>query len=373
MPLMRALLSVSLSVLLSGFAQGQEQSESSYLMRMERQTREEDVCMLVEQSGRFHLERVAAGRARVYEGSLDSSVLNDLRPLLNSEQIVSLQQSQIETALASEEMDQILLAIARPSGWQSLNFSSAKSRKPYRASLDPLIKWLDRNKQQQNPITGMGPSRCMPPQAAQQAGYKRNTSNPFMMRIVVDHYEPANAGPAGSADTNSRSGGGGSLNSQTGLNSTANLKITRLCAIVYESGRYRLEKTVQEFGSQIRSDVYRDTVDNTQLDELRKLLDNPKLAALPSSAAASVSGREGELISLVVPRENQLQSLSFASFFGARTAEAGMKDNTSTAVSANVELTHPIRHWVKQILEEHKVPAEKESASTTCIPSAQPE
>src|SRR5713226_1967698 len=166
----------------------QAASDSPFLVRMERQTREENVCMLVQQNGRYHLERIITGRPRVFEGTLDSSAVSELQPLLNSDQLTNLKQAQIETSLASEDMDQVLIAIARPYGWQSLNFPSGKSRKPYKAVMDPLVRWLDRNKQQQNPIVGAPTVRCMPPQTAQAGGdSKPNASNPYVMRIVVDH------------------------------------------------------------------------------------------------------------------------------------------------------------------------------------------
>ena len=376
---MRAKLMLSIVqlsyVLTSLIGWSQATSDSPFLMRLERQTREENVCMLVQQNGHYHLERIITGRPRVFEGTLDSSAISELQPLLNSEQLNNLKQAQIETSLASEDMDQVMVAIARPYGWQSLNFPSGKSRKPYKAAMDPLVRWLDRNKQQQNPIVGVATNRCMPSQASQAgvAEAKPNSANPYLLRIVVDHYEPSQIGPSGGADSRSRGGGAGSMNSQTGLNSTTDLKVTRLCAIVYESGRYRLEKSIQQFGSPVRSEIYRDTLDKAQLDDLRRLLDNPKLSALPNNAAPAVFAKEGELITMAVPREKMVQALSFASFFGARTAEAGMKDNTTTAVSANVELTHPIRKWVKQNVEDHKTQQLKDVPSTVCIPSTQPE
>ena len=338
-------------------------SDSPFLMRMERQTREENVCMLVQKDGHYHLERVITGRPRVFEGTLETAAITELDPLLNSDQLVNLKQAQIETTLVSEDMDQVLVAVGRPSGWQSLQFPSGKSRKPFKGVMDPLVKWLERYKQQQNPIVGAPTVRCMPPQSAQAGGgeSKPNAANPYVMRIVVDHYEPLRVGNAGSS------------NSSTAMNMTADFKVTRLCAIVYESGRYRLEKSIQEFGSPVRPEIYRDTLEKSQIDELRQILNNPKLVALPNSAAPTVFAREGELINLAVPREKSVQALSFASFFGARTQEKGMKDNTSTAVSANVELTHPIRKWVKQNVEEHKTPPSKDVPATTCIPSTQPE
>jgi hypothetical protein len=356
-------LALFISIAIAGSCAAQSTS-GSYLVRMERQTREENVCMLLQKDGNFHLERIITGRPRVFEGTLPSSSVGEIEALLNADQITNLKQGQIEMTLVGEDLDQVMIAISRPTGWQSLSFPTGKSRKPFKASMDPILKWLDRNKQQQNPIVGVATNRCMPPQAAQAGAgdAKPNAANPYVMRIVVDHYEPTRLG-----------GQSASMNSTTAMNSSADFKVTRLCTVIYASGRYRLEKSIQEFGSQMRPEIYRDMLDKAQLDELRKILDNPKLVALPNSAAPAVFAREGDLISLAVPREKGVQAVSFASFFGARTQEAGMKDNTSLAVSANVELTHPIRKWIKQNVEDRKSAQVKDVPATTCIPSTQPE
>ncbi|MGB9074988.1 MAG: hypothetical protein WCC22_20300 [Terriglobales bacterium] len=346
-------------------------TSSPYLVRMERQTRAENVCMLLQKDGHYHLERIITGRPRVFEGTLPSSSVSEIEPLLNSDQITNLKQSQIEMTLVGEDLDQVMIAISRPTGWQSLSFPTGASRKPFKTSMDPILKWLDRNKQQQNPIVGAPTNRCMPPQTAQAGGgeAKPNPANPYIMRIVIDHYEPSRlSGGAQAASSKVQS-----TNSAPSMNSTADMKVTRLCTVVYESGRYRLEKSIQEFGTPLRPEIHRDTLDKAQLDELRKLLDNPKLVALPNSVAPAVFAREGDLISLAIPREKGVQAVSFASFFGARTQEAGMRDNTSLAVSANVELTHPIRKWIKQNIEDRKSAPVKDVPATTCIPSTQPE
>jgi hypothetical protein len=253
-------------------------------------------------------------------------------------------------------MDAVIIAVFRPTGWQSLNFPSGKSRKPYKAAMDPLLKWLDRNKQQQNPIVGASTNRCIPPQAAQASdSTKPSATNPYMVRIVVDHYEPLISG-----------------NTQPETH-YADFKVTRQCTIVYQTGRYRMEKSIQQFNAQVRSEIYRDTLDKTKLDELRKLLDNPQLEALPNHAASNVFAREGDLVVLAIPREKGVQQLSFASFFGSRTKEQGMKDNLALAVDANVELTHPLTKWIKQNIEERKSAQVKDVPSTVCVPTTQPE
>ena len=44
---------------------------SPYLVRLEHQTRDENVCMLVLKNGHYHLERTATGHVRVFEGTLE--------------------------------------------------------------------------------------------------------------------------------------------------------------------------------------------------------------------------------------------------------------------------------------------------------------
>ena len=356
---MRALRAAVISVVACSTIAGSSWAQdpgSPYLMRMERQSHDENVCILLQKDGHYHLERIITGRPRVFEGTLAMSAVGELEPLLNADQLVNLKQSQIEMTLVSEDMDAVIITIPRPSGWQSLNFPGGKSRKPFKTTMDPLLKWLDRNKQQQNPIVGASTTRCIPPQTAAASDKpKPNLANPYIMRIVVDHYEPVQSG-----------------DSQAGTH-YAGFKVTRQCTIVYEGGRYRMEKSLQESNSEIRSDIYRDTLDKSQLEELRQLLNDPKLVALPNSAPPTVFAREGDLVSLAVPRDTGVQMLSFASAFGARTKEQGMKDNMALAVSANVELTHPLTKWIKQNVESRKGTQVKDVPSTKCVPTEQPE
>ena len=93
---------------------------------------------------------------------------------------------------------------------------------------------------------------------------------------------------------------------------TSSFKITRTCALVYKNGRYRFEKNVRDAGVIVKSEVFRDNLSQTQVDELRQTLDNPKLVALPNNSAPDVFGREGELINLAIARDKTIQGLAFA-------------------------------------------------------------
>jgi hypothetical protein len=368
-------LSLLAILLLAGVCQSQE-TRSPYLVRMERQTREEDVCMLVSTDGHYHLERVVATHPRVFEGTLASPALTELEPLLTANQLADLKQSQIESTSTGGDIDQVMLTIPRPKGWQTLTFPNPRSRKPFRSEIDPILQWLDRNKQQQDLIAGAMSTRCMPSQTTRAPSglASPSASNPYIMRIVIDHYEPAGSGTAFSSVSAAKGTTAGPVGGRTNIETmdVNSFKITRTCGVVYESGRYRFEKSVRDEGKLTRSDIYRDTLSKPQLDELRQILGNPKLAALPNNVAPTFLGREGDLISLTVLRDKNLQAVGFISA-GPLPPSAYLQDSSLTALSANVGLTNPIRKWVKQNLEDNKGALVKDVPASTCVPSAQPE
>jgi hypothetical protein len=351
---------------LAAVAQAPNGSESVPLMRMERQTRNEDVCILARSDGQYHLERVALGlgKSRVFEGSFPADSMSQLEHMLNVE---------IEMELVGEDLDQLLLAVNRPNGWQSLNFPTGKSRKPFRNSVDPLVKWLERSMQQPHPLPpGTPTTRCMPPQEGPSqtsseavptlegptaASTAQAAKNPYLVRIIEDHYL---------ADRTTASSGAWQQN--------INRKVERTCIIVYLSGRYRMEKSQQEFNAPMRTDVYHDSINDSQTHELEQLLNAADLVKLQhQTAAAGLIIKEGETVNLVIPRGAATQKLRFASYFGVRTQEVGLRDNLHAGVDAELPIVKPLRNWLKSNVENRKTAVEKSAPSTTCIPSIQPE
>ena len=367
-------LNILCSVLSGLAALGQAPTESAPLMRMERQTRDEDVCILVRTDGQYHLERVALGlgKSRVFDGLIPADSVFQLEQMLNVDDLKQISQSQIKMELVGEDLDHVLLAVNRPNGWQSLNLPTGKSRKPFRNSVDPLVKWLERSMQQPHPLPPNTPtSRCMPPQegsaqtSAEKAGLEGPTAtsttqaakNPYLLRIVEDHYL---------ADTTKTASGVWQQN--------INRKVERTCIILYQSGRYRMEKSRQEFNAPMRTEVHRDSINDTQSQELQQLLNAPDLVKLQhQTAAVGLTIKEGEAINLVIPRGTTTQKLSFASYFGVRTQEVGLRDNLHTGVDAELPIVKPLRNWLKTNIENKKTAVEKNAPSTTCIPSMQPE
>jgi len=359
--------------MLAGVCQSQN---GAPLARMEHQTPAENVCMLVLKDGRYHMERTLTGRVQVFDGTLGSSALTELEPLLTANALVELKQNQIDSTSGGEDVDQMMITVARQNGTQSLTFPSSKSRKPFKSELDPILKWLDRNKQQQNPLPNAASTRCMPPQNTQVANglTTPSASNPYTVRILVDLYEPRGSGTAMSSVSAAKGTTGQDIGGRTNTDAmdVNAFKITRTCAVVYDSGRYRFERSVRESGIVVKSEIYRETLDKAQLTGLRGLLDNPKLAALPSNTPTAFFGREGEFTNLTIPRDKSVQAVNVTTF-PPRNASADLREAAYQALGANAPLTNPIRKWVKQNVEERKSGLVKDVPRTDCVPSAQPE
>src|SRR5260370_24130388 len=118
--LLYALLSISAAPSVATWSQSSGTESPRFLLRLERQTREEDVCILVRRDGQFHLERIALGfdRSRVFEGTFPSADVAELEQMLDTDKLKDLTQSQITAALIGEELDHVLLPIRRPPRWQ---------------------------------------------------------------------------------------------------------------------------------------------------------------------------------------------------------------------------------------------------------------
>jgi len=330
--------------------------------------------MLIRNDGQYHLERLAPGmgQSRIYEGTLPESAMSDLQKILNTDDMRSLTQAKIHMALVGEDRDQLLVAIDRDGSWQSLHFTSGASRKPFKNTIDPLVKWLDRYKQQNNALANATTTRCIPPadstttttataaEAQATKSLQQSAKNPYTLRIVTDHFETSSNDSAGIVKGMVESG--------------TDVKVTRVCMVIYDSGRYRMEKSKQMYNAPLQSQIYLDSLSDGQIKNLRSLLDAPEISKLQHSTSNGVGGaREGETVNMAVPRASTTQVLSFASLFGVRTQQAGMKDNLSTGVDEELNNIKPLRKWLKSNVEDKKVPQAKDAASTSCIPSQQPE
>ena len=142
------LLHLVSAVLISGglpaFAQSERPTDSEispYLLRVQRTTPGNTVCVLLRHDGQFHLETSHKDRTEVWEGSLPSSQLLKVRRMLDSNDIPRL--SQDKPGSPKTRVSQILqISIFRTDHWQNLVFMDENGSHSVPRSLDPLLNWV---------------------------------------------------------------------------------------------------------------------------------------------------------------------------------------------------------------------------------------
>ena len=368
MQLLRLAFVASLLLSTCALAQGQSSnSKYSYELRLERVTEGENVCVLLRRDGHYHFERILSDKALIYEGSVSQASLEEVQTVVNNNELLRLTQSEIPLHLYSASWDELDLRIDRVTGWQQLRFPDAQSRKAFRQSLDPLLKWFrglpTENRSEISEEEGK--NNCLPPRSedaklARRDGtalsmpVKVSSSLPdsYMLRIVSDQLSPGEA--------------------------------KRTCAIVYPNGFYHLEKSREKHnfegvyqpdivnpaaGGKIKADVFEQFLDSTATAELRTLLDNPTLiASRHSTLPAGIHYNAAEITMVFIPRPEMVQQLAFANYFGGdevRTTIGAVSGQTQH-IDRAANLLSPLQKWVKNNIESRKAPRLKEASGNNC-------
>ena len=330
--------------------------EGEALVRMERVRRDEKVCVLVDQAGAYHLEKVYPAKSEVYAGSLPATGIPELERLLSSDELRRLSQQQISTPPGSDSLDQVFVAIRRQDGWQKLNFTTPESRKPFASFLDPLTKWFDTVAKDRPGASSVKsePTHCESGGERTVAGAVRgevssssqmratSTSGvaPFVMRIALEH--------------------------------VANGHTVRTCATVYPDLRYHLERSEQIPSFPLKPRVFESLITGEQLDELRRLLDAPELRTLEhNNQPNGVAVREADFTVLSIARDGSVQNLAFSSYFGIQNDRRNTTQNAANSrysTDEDVKLVKPVRKWLKDAIESRKAPEIKNAIATDCVP-----
>jgi hypothetical protein len=324
--------------------------EAQALLRLERLQVGEDACVLVEQSGDYRLEKLFRAKAEMYKGVLDSAQLSQLRTLLASDSLRKLSQEEIHGPLISNTLETIQLAIWRDRGWQELRFASPESRKPFRESLDPLLRWfqqLQKERPMASQVDGAA-TRCMPTPAAQIAvsNEKSNENNaaqmsgppPYLFRLHSTHFNN------GQADST--------------------------CTIVYGDGKYHSEHSYQSLNADRQGKIAEGQVDAAAIRDLRTILDSSDLSSIPGGSSLGDVGfaREAEMTDLSIPREGKIQLLVFSDWFntlGNRT-EVGGLSNMNYRIT-DEKMLKPLHEWIKRY-PDHSHLSEKKGTGNECAP-----
>jgi hypothetical protein len=326
-----------------------------YLLRIQRIIPPLDTCVLLRQDGGYHLERDHEDTTEVYEGELSVEELSRVREWLENERLRNLTRDQLMTPLVIAGVDNLQINIFRGDHWQDLFFSSTESEAPFRESLGPLLEWFSAlHKEPHRTVPeGSGKHNCMPtgrielktrPEATVQTGQSAGaavqgstgadaaTVAPFLMRLEYSRF--------------------------------VDRAIEGTCAIVYASGRYRVEKSHYDFGGEPNAQVHEASLDESGLRGLRQLLDDPVLATLEQGESPAGNVVFADHISVWIPRDKKVQHLAFTTNAHIEAAIGGHY----IVNDKNSKLVQPLQKWVLK-LPADKANLIKGAAANRCRPN----
>ncbi len=148
------------AVLISGglpaFAQSEHPASSeisSYLVRVQRTTPGNTVCVLLRQDGRFHLETSHGDRTQVLEGSLPNAELLKVQRMLDSDGIPGLSKDQLALPKTTRLAEIAQISIFHTDYWQNPAFVDDNGSQSIPPSLALLLNWLGSLHTQTPPAT----------------------------------------------------------------------------------------------------------------------------------------------------------------------------------------------------------------------------
>lgn len=328
-----------------------ESAASIYLLRLERASYLQSVCVLLNRNGQYHLERHTPEKVRVFEGNLDAEELRDIIRILSGDRLFNLEQKGIPDMMLKSDNDQVMLEIHRPGFWQELSFPDSASREPFRDAMDPLLKWFDTlNKRKKHQLSEeAGRNNCLPPSKPQFAKRSNGQAEP-----VPGVPPPTNVPPPPTYTL------------QMFDNRMVNYAAQATCLLVSTTGTYHLVKQSKRYSRGMNSAVLDGTLNAAELASLRALLDAPDLVNQPAEK------QEHELIftgdsyftRLAIPRGVTVQKIAAWKSYRIinNTLSRDVEDH-------GTKLLAPLHEWLKANINENNAIGVPTPSNPRCNPS----
>jgi len=128
--------------------------------------------------------------------------------------------------------------------------------------------------------------------------------------------------------------------------------VTNVCLLVWEDGRYRMERTRQDpTGGKPETQVFLDALPEANLKQLQSVLDDSQFRTIKKSHnESSAIVHDMETMQVVIPREHEIQSFFFVNAEDRRPFEKALK---------------PFMSWLKDV-QKRKVKANKDEKPNRC-------
>jgi hypothetical protein len=313
------------------------------LARLERLQQHEDVCTLIARDGNYRLERRYATKLEVFVGSLLPVELEELNRILDGTDLQNISSNDVQRPMIMDTIDSFLIDVYRAGGELHLTFSSPDARKRFRSGIDPLLKWLERlPKLQHVQLTASGASHCMPAplRSDLKTTSQENSPQPtYLLSLVNDYFRVE--------------------------------RVERNCVIVYANGKYRQEKTKQEYMGKIQLHAFEGSLSSDQIEQLRELLDVAVLKNMKHDTEPKAFSSEADATLLTIPRGSAIQRLKFSHAFqvvGNRDMPGGYS-GMQYVVDSDERVLDPLRAWLKTHIVENNARVSEGASPTNCEPS----
>jgi hypothetical protein len=323
-----------------------------YLLRMERLRSDQDVCVLVQRDGQYHLERLHPYGIRVFEGKLRNGALASLESLLMEDRLLRLQQSDIDVPLITGDLDNLFVSVLRPDHWQNLQFNSAESRKPYEEFLNPLLKWLDAlQKEKAKELTEeSGRNNCLPPKEIQlqtRSGDKIHSmhaeasavTHAYILRTLTRRFDSS--------------------------------RIENSCVIIRDTGVYHVRRSQQLARKETKTTVLDGTFSVEAVNSLRVLIDADPLRKWPTENPPLARLQAATVTNLSIPREDGVQQITVWRYvFAPATHNIGsLRSGDLPGIDDHgTRLIRPLDEWMKRNLPIEKEIPTSNPANPQCLP-----
>jgi hypothetical protein len=330
-----------------------------FRLRLEHASEHSNVCVLLRRDGQYHLEQTRGDETLVAEGRLGESDLARLNLALDSDQLQQISQQKIVPPLMYSGDDQLQLNVFRKDHWQNLRFPDATSQRAHQAAIRPLLTWLNElpNAPHRELSEDEGKNNCLTPEKLQLK--IRSAEPPASTRKTGA--EPGAGASAGGADA--QPGQPPSFLVRYARDRFSSNTLQRTCVIVGAAGGYRMERGSQQISYKMRASVFEGSVSAAELQELKQMLDQPRLKnERHENSLPAMTIRDAEVISVSVPRENQIQHLLFSDYSGSLFNRKGTAAN-STDDSSSIA---PLEAWLQTAIENKKVAPLKSAQPDNC-------
>ncbi len=298
---------------LASYAQG-DADLSPYLLRLEHGNAYSSTCVLLQNTGAYHLELEDTNNTKVFKGSLQP---DDLQQLVTNLKVFldAVPRQGIEEPLIVHR-DLVKLDIERQGRWVEVKLLSVESQEPYRESLQPIVRWLnDLHKLPHKELSeDAGKNNCLPPgkialkKRPDQPPPTASDANNTPARLPSEQDNPTPPSKPRQALLRMDSFG---VKSGT---------YHQDCVLVIDDGSYRAESRSQKTGSKtVEAKLNGGRLTETELSQLQEILSDSNLSEIHHRKTSHLElPVSGEMVELKIFRRSGLQEIVLSSTFNHR-------------------------------------------------------